>query len=183
MFDDLQFPNLVFLVFSPQGDSPTVADMLDVQAVGIGLYLGLVVIQSLASGGLSTLRRKLEAAARMAADTRATELIRLTRSARSDLTRLEIRLDAVNGRVGVVTSSLLALGLAGFVWSTLNTNVQLSALLTGAVIVFYIGIPAAIFIVGAANIRRKCRETQEKITNLEKRCINWTGPNHSSGIK
>lgn len=145
------------------------AQLANVQTVGIGLYLALVVIQAVSASGIANLRRRATAIQSVVNGCRLTAEAGNMHRLQSDVHRLEIGFQALNRALLLGASGLFVIAIAYFVyctiWQTEDAGIDGVLFVVG----YYLVLPMAVFGGSTWLIGRRCQGVRTDIAQAEKR--------------
>lgn len=153
----------------PAATSPTFGDLTDCQAVGLGMYLGLGIIQVVSSGGMATLRRKHSALEQAVKANKLRNEASEIRSIAGELSRLEIGTDSFHSSTLWLVSVLFLLALAGFAVTVAVPDVPISKAVLYSTIGGYLAVPVILYGFAMVHLRGKSRNARRKIAAAQKR--------------
>lgn len=146
-------------------------DLSSVSEVGVGLFLGLAIVQVLGSGGLARLRRSATHLRDMVRTNRiGTERASVARI-EANLLRLELQLEGLSRLFLRVSFALIIASVAGVGVVSLFGDYALGCTGTGLFIFFYLVLPVLAFLAASWVIRRKCRSVEDEISTARIRII------------
>ena len=145
----------------------TFGKLANVQTVGIGLYLALVVIQAVSAGGLDGLKRRVTTLKTAVYAARLRNEYAKIRHIQSEVTRLEIRLQAINKTALCVISALFAISVIYFGACTIWQDLYPTTFCVISIFTFYLALPMLIFFGFAAIIHNHVKSTTAKIKTAE----------------
>lgn len=147
----------------------TFGQLANVQTVGIGLYLALVVIQAVSASGIANLRRRATAIQSVVNGSKLVGEAGNMHRLQSDVHRLEIGFQALNRALLIGTSFLFLVAIGYFIyctiWQSLDARVDGVLFIIG----YYLVLPIMIFGFSTWLIGRRCKDVRDDIADAEKR--------------
>lgn len=159
------------LLAPPPESAMTFGDLVDLQTVGLGMYLALVIIQAVSTGGLATLRRRVQALEAAARANRLRSEFASVRSLYGHISRLEIGIDAFQRRTLRTTTALFTLALGYFAFCVLNAKRTVGSIEVAVVLALYIALPMAIYLGSVFVLLRRSKPARDEIAEVQKRII------------
>lgn len=155
----------------PAPPNRQLADLADLQAVGLGLYLALAIIQVVSSGGVATLRRKHAALASLA-NRDGTEADQAeVRKIATELNRLEIATDSFHSAALWVVSLLFSVALGFFVLGAVKPHWPASTGVLLSAICGYILAPLALYVGAMWYLRGKADSARKAIKAAQRKML------------
>ena len=151
--------------------STKLADLSSVLGSGLGLYLALAIIQTVGSVGVMRLRRR---ARYLREAIWLNELHTLRASiwnVEAELSRVELSLETLSSRLFVFTFVLILVSLGGIGMAALNPSLILGCGAVYAIIVFYLILPPAIFLLASLIIRVRSRSALSAVLSCENKVL------------
>lgn len=138
-----------------------------VTSVGIGLYLGLAVVQVVGSGQLARLKRKSLFLRNLVHSNDLDDHQDGLRKIDADLLSLELSLESLSGKFLYSAFFLLAMALIGLIWTTLSPDQVVRGIFAVLYVAYCVVLPVVVFTVASAIIRHKCRSVAREIRSCE----------------
>jgi ABC-type multidrug transport system fused ATPase/permease subunit len=138
-----------------------------VSSVGVGLYLGLAVIQIIGAGKMARLRRKFSNLRNLIDIKGNPKYQNRIHDIDADFLRLEIAFDSLSGIFLKIVFLFVALALVGLSWTTLAPQHVVGGLFASLFVACNLLLPLLLFSVASAIVRRKCRSVSDKIRKCE----------------
>lgn len=152
-------------------DTLTFANLANVQTVGIGLYLALVIVQAVSATGVSGLRRRLTTLQAAVKSAKMTTEATAIEGLFQEIGRLEIGFHAFNRTLLCVVSGLFVLSLAYFAYCTVWHNHSAGWDGVAFIMGFYLLLPVVLFGGSATHISRRCKDAEAEIKRAEHRYL------------
>ena len=147
----------------------TFGQLANVQTVGIGLYLALVVVQAVTASGVAGLRRRATAIQALANNAKVVSEASNMHKLQGEVQRLEISFQGMNrGLLGGATL-LFAFAVAYFIYCTIFQSYLAGMDGVAFILLFYLVLPVAIFLASTWLIGSRCKQVRRKIEAAEKR--------------
>lgn len=146
----------------------TLSHQSSVIGVGVGLFLGLTVLQVVGSGGMAALRRKSSSLRDTVNANRLDKQRSKVGRVDAELLKLEIELTSLSKTLFCLASVLLIVSLAGLVYSSIHPTAPLTCHLLWSIIGFYLVLPLLVFLVSAIVINRKSRSANMAVADCER---------------
>lgn len=164
---------IYFLPLSEIKSGLTFGDLTDVQTVGIGLYLALVVLQAISATGIAGLARRVATLRSGVTGSRlgAIEAGNIRRLS-GELSGLEIGFHNLNRRALKLVISLFFISIFYFSYCVIWQDFDAGVIGVWFIFLFYIGLPVTIFLILSLIIDRQCAKVEQKISEAEKRIRN-----------
>lgn len=147
----------------------TLGQLANVQTVGIGLYLALIVIQAVSASGVAGLRRRATAIQTLANAAKLTSEASNMHKLQGDVNRLEISFQALNRGLLWSASALFVFAIGYFSYCTIWQSSP--ALMSGVLFIFgfYLGLPIAVFLAASWLIGRRVSHVRSKVEEAHRR--------------
>jgi uncharacterized membrane protein YbhN (UPF0104 family) len=147
----------------------TFGQLANVQTVGIGLYLALVVVQAVTASGVAGLRRRATAIQALANNAKVVSEASNMHKLQGEVQRLEISFQGLNRGLLGGTTLLFLFAVGYFIYCTVFQSYL--ALVSGVAFIlgFYLVLPIAIFLGSTWLIGKRCKQVRQKIEAAEKR--------------
>ncbi|WP_068108971.1 hypothetical protein [Tropicimonas marinistellae] len=142
-----------------------------VQSVGIGLFLGLAVLQIITVGGLSSLYRKTDRLRDAVESNNLNGQRQRVRRIRNQLVTLEQSVQSFGATVFGAVLVLVAIAVAGLGYSTLNLNVPVSCYYGYGILVYNLGLPVVIFLLVAGFVRKMSKSVRNDLATFERELV------------
>lgn len=163
--------NLHCFLCQPVSGGLSVSALGSVLEVGVGLFLGLTVIQVVGSAGVTTLRRK---ASNLRDTVNANNLVGQRQSigqVDAALLKLEIEIGSLSRSLFVLAVILLLVSLFGLVAASVVPDLAFSCTGFYAVALWYTALPVVLFWSSTLVFNRKCRPVKERIARCEEEVL------------
>lgn len=145
----------------------TVGSQSNVISVGVGLFLGLTVLQVIGSGGVAALRRKAQSLRNTVNANRLDAQRPKVGKVDAELLRLENELGSLSRTLFKVAAALLVASLVGLVYSSIWPETQLTCTYFWTIVTYYLVLPLVLFMLSAAVIRHKSRKAARAVNDCE----------------
>lgn len=145
----------------------TLVSQSNVISVGVGLFLGLTVVQVVGSGGMAALRRKAQSLRDTVNANRLDAQRPKVGKVDAELLRLENELGSLSRTLFKVAAALLVISLGGLVCSSIRPEAQLTCTSFWAIVGYYLALPLVLFMLSAVVIRRKSSKAARAVEECE----------------
>lgn len=137
--------------------------------VGVGLYLGLAILQLIGSGGVSDLSRRSQTLQSTINSNSLHGLREESNRIKADLAKLEIALHGFSRQVFSIVLILLLICLAILALSTLRPDYPTTCVQSYFILGYFLLLPVLVFICLTIWIRSRCTSVQKAIKTCEQK--------------
>lgn len=137
--------------------------------VGVGLYLGLAILQVIGSSGIADLARRSLTLHSTIVSNRLDGLLQESNRIKADLAKLEIALQGFSRQVFAVVLLLLLVCLGILALSTLRPDYPSVCWQSYSILAYFLLLPVLIFVCLSLWIRSRCSSVRSAIKSCEKK--------------
>lgn len=149
-------------------DDLTLSSFSSAQGVGIGLYLGLAILQVVGSGGVADLSRRSQTLETTINSNNLHGLRQDSNRIKADLAKIEIALHSFSRQVFGIVLLLLLVCLGILTLTSLRPGFPTYCWSSYSILAYFLLLPVLLFVGSAAWIRKRCSSVRAAIKSCEK---------------